>query len=289
MPVNLLPALPTGKNFLSWIPSGGGDVRTWAEVMQVIDSINSPLDIWLKLGEIYNIPANSLPYNMKNSRFMAILGSNCDVNIENGATLLDCAGCQGPVVFIGNSTNPLYPSFDYSLFATGASAAVFLGQYGGYLRQLGTSPMVIVPDNNFFVFAEEYGGGIDSGSIPGQEIIRLGNFCVILITQIGVTGQYTANCITGPASANMGIQHDGCGIAPTPIPNFLGNIFNIAFGRDGGAGVSAFRPLPIFSPLIDGLNYWDTTVNKALWWGTPLPPNPPSPPSWMDSFGIIVP
>lgn len=272
-----------------WKPSGGGDAETWEDVVHHLSHINAPPVVWVLAGETYEIPAGDAPYAMRNGVFRSALGAQAAIHIADGAQLLDCAGGEGAILFVGHSTDDAHPPFDYSAFhppllGTGLPA-IFLSQFGGgYWKQLGTSPMIIVPDGAFMVYAQRYGGGIDTASTPLQEVIRLGDLSILLFTMIGQPSQLTENAITGPAGANIIIQHDGNAQAPPPgsLPNFAGNVFNVPFGNEGGVGPTSFRPAPLFGPLQNGCKYWDTDLLKALWLDTATS-------DWRDAAGVVVP
>ena len=74
------------------------------------------------------------------------------------------------------------------------------------------------------------------------------------------------------------------GIAPPPgaLPNYFGGLVNAPFGHAGGAGPTSFRPVGAFGPLLDGVSYWDTTIQKAIWWDAVAL-------VWRDSQGVVVP
>lgn len=269
-----------------WKPSGGGDARTWDDVMVRLEGIKTPAEIWMPVNEVYKIPSNSSRYPMGNSRFAGRLGGAVEVDIEDGATLLDCGGSYSTVILRGFTTSDQRPSFDYSAFYSGTlGAGLFLGDFGGYWKQQGSAPLVVVPDGSFFVFAARNGGGIDQGGIPSQEVIRLSDLSVLIMACLGSPFSMTDNFLTGPGSATVLVQHDGSAQYPDPAsftPGFSGQMFNVPFGKFGGSGPSSFRPLPVQLPLQDGLVYYDDDQKKPIWWNG-------NGQVWLDAASGVVP
>ena len=253
-----------------WKPSGGGDARTWDDVMVRLEGIKTPAEIWLPVNETFTIPADATRYALGGTRFVGRLGGAVEVDIEDGATLLDCGGSYSTVILRGFTTSDQRPSFDYSAFYSGTlGAGLFLGDFGGYWKQQGSAPLVVVPENAFFVFAARNGGGIDQGGIPGQEVIRMADLSTLILACLGSPFSMTDNFLIGPGSATVLVQHDGSAQYPDPathIPGFSGLVVNAPFGKFGGSGPSAFRPLPALGPLQDGLQFYDDDLKKPIWW-----------------------
>lgn len=279
-------AIKRGANSLLWSPSGNGDVTDWDDVMLAVENSNAPLTIFGSKGETHVVPRNSTPYELKDSVFEFPLGDNSTsiISIEDGATLRNCSGGTGAFTFRGNpSVTPCFTwrAFDPDVIGSG-QPAIFLQQFGNVLSNNGSVPMVQTPDNSFLVYAGRYGGGFVSGS--GAPAISLGNLGFLLLTALGAFAELYNDAIIGGGTCTLGIQHDGCAIDPAPfLPNYLGFIGNIPFGKAGGAGPSSFRPLPLFGPLPVGLTYVDTTVAtaKPLWYDGVA--------NWLDVNGVIVP
>ena len=265
-----------------WNPLGANaDHKTWDDIMAIIEASDDPQTIIASSNVSYEIPPNSTPYNLKGAKLVCPLGdaSSTFINIQDGATLLDLSGIEGAATIIGNSTDRDYPSLNYSNFISSSGVAVFLQQFGNYLRNDGTEPMIIVPDNNLFVLAQRFGGGIDlTSNVP---VIQLGNNCTFILGNIGSSSRVPTNSIVGPATVNMIIQQDGSFDSNilNNLPGFLGAFINAPYGADGGSGPSSFRPLPILYPYLNiGTKYFDTdlTPPKPIWWdGT----------QWVDATG----
>lgn len=262
----------SGGSGLRWDPSGAqGDVTTWNEVMTAVSVSKTPLAIWGTPGQVHEIPSSGTPYDMKNSKFVMNVGDNegARFNIQDGATVMNLVGLQGSFDVVGNSTNPTTPSLDWSLFhnLTGGPAP-FIMEFGANIRNEGSAPMIVMPDNAFLIFASLNGGGIGQSMIPPAPVIAMGQNGILLLTCVGSSIQLQLDCISGPATCNIGGQHDGCLIPPPPgaLPSYAGGIFNLPFGIAAGEGPTSFRPIGAFSPLRHGTQYFDTDINLPIWW-----------------------
>jgi len=273
-------ASANGRSFL-WAPDG--DASTWDQVMQRIDAAGGQCEVLLRPGLTYSIPASAERYPFRHSVFRTPVAINIEVHIEDGATLLDCDGIIGSGQLFAYATDDTKPAFAFSAFDDpGGSPGIFLGQFGGGIKQQGTAPAIIIPDNKFFVFAGAQGSPFLSGGLPNQEMIRLGDNSILLLTTISSPANTPDGAITGPVTSAIAIQHDGSGRVPALLPDFFGNTFNVPFGNDAGAGPTTFRPFGVFGPVLDGARYYDTTLFTALWWdATGM--------QWRDATGTVVP
>lgn len=239
--------------------------------MTAVDASKTPLSIWGTPGETHEIPPGSQAYDLKDSKFVMNVGNNQDAlfNIQDGATVLNLAGLHGSFQVVGNSTNPLTPPLDWTSFHDGSGdPALFIMEFGAQIRNEGSVPMMIVPDNCFLIFASLYGGGIAQSVIPPAPVISMGDNSILLLTCVASSIELQLDFVSGPATANIGGQHDGCLAPPPPggLPSFFGSIFNLPFAIAGGAGPTTFRPQGAFGPLRHGLQYNDTDLNLPIWW-----------------------
>lgn len=249
--------------------------------MERVSATKTPCQIVLRIEDTYHIPASSTPYALRFSIFEMPVGAGVEVHIDEGATLLDCGGAEGPVVFKGYSSDTATPSFHYTVFDTPTGApGVLLLQFGATLKQQGTSPMVIVPDNLMLVLAARYGSPFDPGGLPNQETVRLEGTGILLLTSIGTLPNIPDDYISGGASSLIGVQHDGSGKYPANQSNFLGSAFNLPLANFGGSGPSAFRPSGFFGPTPEGCSYFDTDVGLPIWYRSA---------QWVDAAGNVVP
>lgn len=273
--------LKQSLNRFTWSPAGQGDVTTWAQVMDRVAASKTSCKIGLRIGETYHIPSSSDYYPLNFASFEMGVGAGTEVHIDEGATLLDCGGAEGPAVFKGYSSDAEYPSFHYSVFdnPTGAPGVLLL-QFGATLKQQGTSPLAIIPDNLMLVLAARYGSPFDPGGLPNQETIRLEGTGILLLTTIGTLPNIPDDYISGGASSLIGVQHDGAGKFPANQSAFLGSAFNLPLGNFGGSGPTGFRPSGFFGPTPEGCSYFDTDVGLPLWYRGA---------QWVDAAGNVVP
>ena len=276
--------LQSSLNRFSWSPAGNGDLKTWEQVAQRIADCKTPCSITIMLGESYSIPASDEKWELKNSVFETAVGAGTEIEIEDGATLRDCGGGVGPVVFKGFSSNEDHPSFDYTLFGANplGGPGVLLLQFGAVLKQQGTSPMVIVPPDRMVVLAARYSSPFDPGSLPNQQIVKLNGTAILLLTTIGTSPNIPDDSIGGDALSIIGVQHDGAGKYPYNQSAFNGSVANLPLGANAGAGPTSFRPAGGFGPIPDGCYYYDLTLRKPLWWKS-------STSEWLDYNGDPVP
>lgn len=260
---------------------GNGDFTDWDQLMSFIETINRPAHIYFTPGTTYTVPANSTPYNLKNSIIEFPLGdaSSSSINVEDGATLLNLSQGHGAFGLIGNSTDPSKPTLDFSSFSNGF--AVYLQQFGNYLSNLGSSPMIIVPDNCFFVLAERYGGGINPANTT--QVIQIGDNSTALLTVIGSPMQLPDDSIVGLSSSTIIFQQDGSmtSFRDLNLPSFSGSIFNFPFGSNAGRGPTNFRPLPLLGPITTGTVYYDTDLQRPIWYDATND-------KWLDAVGSGV-
>lgn len=250
-----------------WDLNGDGDFTDWQQVYDFIQASKRPITVNLSPGQEYTIPNTSSEYYLKNCVFKAQLGdaSSCVVNIDDGATLYDLAEGQGAFTLVGYSSDNSRPSLNFTSFNDGVG--IYLQQFGNYLMNKGSSPMIVVPDNSLFVIAARFGGGVDQFGSVGN-VIRLGSNCTLLATVIGSPIILPEDCVFGDSSTVMIFQQDGSMISPRSLslPNFNGTYVNAPFGNDAGRGQTIFRPLGVFGALTTGTMFFDTDLIKPIWY-----------------------
>lgn len=267
--------IPKVSNAITWGPNG--DVQHWEDVVDFINASTSPVDIYaLTEGTPLQITNTGSPVEMHNSRF---IGNNYGdfffniLEIQDGVLLRNMGGSEGALVLRSLSSSKVFENDPH-----GGGPAIYFMNFNAVYQNMGTAPMIEIPDNEFVVFGLR-GGGVTSGT-PGQPIVNLGNSSLCLVgLREGIQTLYD-EFISGPASSMAGISHDGT--IPFPIPTFplfAGTVLNLPVGVVGGSGPTSFRPTTGFSSLSEGCTYYDTDITTPIWWDGSV---------WLDASGTPV-
>lgn len=263
-----------------WRPDGGGNVRSWEEVMTVINGIKKPVRIWTgpDFAGPYIIPANDEPYDMHQAWFESVtIGDSPPIEMEDGAVLLNLQKIVG-VHLHGRPTSA--PALIFT--TTPGQPSVFFIQLAAQLANFGTFPLMRCTAASFVIFGIDFQGhGFDPTSTAPIIDLDLGTLTGAFINFGSPQLEFPNGAVTGDPTSTFLLVHDGTlpGVGPFFSPGFAGTLINNPAGIPGGAGPSSFRPLPALWPIPIGCCFFDTTIappRPIFWDGA----------QWVDANGI---
>jgi hypothetical protein len=241
-------------------------------------------------GPIYLDPSAVLPYvagvsgevtDLHGMWFeVPILAVDGGVGLEiaDGAQLRNLGGNNNGGVrgltFVGMSTGiGVTPPLAWDVGSGGGAPYGFLiASGGGSVRNDGTVPMVQVPAGMLMIAGIFQSGAFNDGAF-NTPIVQLGAGAFVIVPYaFATTANIGSTVFGGGAGEVVGIENLG-GFDFTTIAswsNFTGTVFNIAFDLAGGSGPTAYRPFPVFGPLGNGVQYFDTDIGYPVWWNVPL-------------------
>lgn len=260
----LVQGIPIAGNAKSVMWGPDGDVQTWEEVMDFVNSSKAPVDIIpYSYGVPQEIPAGT--YEMNHSRMVSPRYGEPSPNVVralDGAVLRNFLSIQGAMVFESISSSPI---FEYDVLG-GYPISLFADANSVWVNN-GTAPFIQVPDNEFSVISFRSGGQYPGN--PSVPLIALGDNCICLIVINNGIQAIQDYVISGPVSSAIIVRHDGSFSFPIPpLTLFGGSMFNSPLGVNGGAGGTSFRPVPFVGPVSTGCQYFDLDLAppRPIWW-----------------------
>lgn len=254
----------------------GGDAETWAEVMALVSGSKAPTDIFITA----NLAIPPGVYDMRGSRFIANpIVNQAVISLADGAQLVDLASVAGQLILEANGTGLVVP-LTWSVWSGGGGLpAILILDFNGVLRNLGSAPMIEVPDNKFFVIAFLANGTLLK--VGAGAIINAGASSVVIVGAFGGSSAMPDGWLTGPASASC-LYQNGAGASPSPLPvnaGFAGGTVQNLLDGTSCTG-PATRPMnPFGGNLPVGASVFDQSLGltgKPIWWdGT----------QWVDATG----
>jgi len=265
-----------------------GDAKTWPEVMAAVSGSTAPLTIFVdqRPGDPpLIIPAGT--HQMNGARMQAVGFGDPSVNrveCSVGAVLRNMTAIGGSMTLVSVSNAAVWSNDSNNV---GSAPAIYLVDFAAVLRNEGTAPMIdlpAAPDPLSFAVLGVLNAGLDS---TGASIVRLGSGgTLLLVTRDGGDG-ITPVVVEGPVGATAIFRSDGSTAPPIyPLPLFFGTFYNYPIGFNGGGGPAALRPVGVFDPLPDGVQYYDREIAPGpglpiWWWQGDLPPAQ----GWYDAAG----
>jgi hypothetical protein len=246
-----------------WQPTGGGDVRTWADVMTVIDGSSKPVRVWIgpQADGPYLVPPGV--YNLNSAHFEAAqFGFGAILELQDGA-VFDNLGGLFSVSLRGSPTTAPCLTFSQSTGLGGGQIPVAL--YGGGYENLGTVPLIGVGNGTFVPFIYQSTGLAPSSTAPLFQT-GPGSFNALFIDFANQSIGLPNNMVIGDPTSFLIVVHDGS-IPSFPLfAAFAGTVINNPVGVDGGSGPTANRPTAGFSAIAIGCCYFDVTLGIPVWW-----------------------
>jgi len=243
--------------------SGNGVVRTWAEVMDVVNAASGPVTVLVdcRSSGPYTIPAGV--YEMRNGWLRAVTLGNADENVliaPEGVRLRNLAGLVSAVALRMAPTSVAPLEFD-SL--SPAQPPVFGLLFGAKLKSEGSRALVdaaALMGAPALIFGLSFGGSVDDTST--QPIIALAPSAMAIVAGLEPGGS-PANIVSGDGSTILQIIGSTALIVP-PTVGFTGTV-QWGPGPQSWGGPSALRPG--FAPgIMVGWPMFDTTIGKPIWW-----------------------
>jgi hypothetical protein len=261
---------------LLWAPGGGGDAKTWADVMTAVSQAAAPVPVYFRPsapgvpGQIPPTPSGAM-YDLHGSMLLSEkLGDNSQtiVNMQDGAGLRNLYGLINAIKLVGNPT--LGPCLEFDPLP--GSPAIVTGQRGGVFQNNGTRAMWDVAPGGFVVPAFIQNGGYVNGT-NNAPFIGLGTNAVAFVQAYDVSPEFIGDqLVSGDGTTKVGLAQNGSFFFPsaTPLVGFTGAFYNIPLTLLGGSGVTACRPnVPMgFGTLKPGTQYFDTQLATPIpiWW-----------------------
>lgn len=251
---------------VSWKPNGGGDVRTWNEVMGVVDRVKSPVTIWMGTNADgpYVIPAGTSTYRMHDSILAgARFAQPPTVTANDGAVFSNLGTIRSAQLVVHPSSNPGCSLFDPP---QPMSANALITALGGSIRNAGSVAAWQPPENIGAVTFLEASRGFSGLSTAPLIGFGVGGVALVFVQWCNTGGfELGDNLIAGDAAATILLVHDGS--LPHPFPfftvGFAGTLVNSPNGIPGGAGPTANRPQMGFTPVPVGCEYFDQGLAPA--------------------------
>jgi len=279
----------SGHGGILWKPAGGGDARTWADVMGFVNATECPFPIYVDDPTPGNLLIPLGTYDLHECWFeRPRLPFQDVVTMQTGAVLRNLRRIVGSVVLQGNPTTAQCLVFDPP--APGFPSVIF-AELSAQYQNMGTRPMIDCPPvggGPAIVFVSIDDGGYKLGN-PATSFIGItapGAACIC-----GVRDQATnidPTFISGPVGSILAYQQAGGGVTFAQLgtlPLFGGTLLNAPVTTLGGSGPTSFRPTTVFGTPLIGTMYFDTDLappnGKPIWFVG----NPPSATGWVDATG----
>jgi hypothetical protein len=212
-------------------------------------------------GDAYEVPSGL--YDVRGMIIEAPRNANLrpSLALTDGANVKNLGALNGAVQCFGQSS---------------AACLSFEGNFGflrvtdiASLENQTATPMIEVTAGNTVAIHLHL-----LAALRGNVVNATGGILGIIVTD---GAELDDGCATGAPGATLGYIHDGSISFPTTAG--FGTLANLPFGQDGGYGPTSFRPQGLFQPVKTGCAYFDTTINKMIWFNGTL---------WIDAAGAPV-
>ena len=273
-------------NVIAWRPDGGGNAKTWDDVMVRIAASPVPMVIDVAPQVLpYAIPASPSAYNLKYATFSSRLAApTTTVDVLDGAVLQDLSMLSGDVGLQFHSTSGDALKYTPIPNAPGVLAI----QRSARIRNAGAVPVITAQPSGGgpgFVLASFENGNIDDGTAPVVAIADNASFIFEVLSAFNTGTTVPPSIASGSALATMLIFHDGTLIFPfTMQTDLVSTPLNVPLGLSPSSGPSSMRPVGLGGPTSQaiGVSYFDTGIipQRTIWWRGA---------DWVDGAGVVVP
>lgn len=247
-----------------WRDDGTGDALTWADVMTLIAG-RPACEIFVdQSGVILSVPAGS--YSMFGAYIVAPPVRGVGIDCDPAAFFDNLAGIRGGVqVGTASVTSATFTFSDAASSESGTLPTFELSGPGCVLQNNGVQPCIDVAPDAFFLLRILDAAFATAGSGPIVRVNPPGVLFVNAETGYG-GGPFSVDAVSG--DGNLVFLHDG-----TPnftdaltLSSYVGAVFNVPIGQDGGYGPTTFRPQPSLGALAPGLHFFDSTIGLDITW-----------------------
>lgn len=254
---------PSGRSSLlppptqiTWAPDG--DAKTWGEVMDIVQDSASPIVVWLEPDSVNIVPAGTYDVRGMIIESPRLVNNRPTFGLGEGALVRNLGALNGAVQCLGASSSPcLAFDGDFGFLRVTDIASV---------QNEGSAPMIVVtPGNTIAIHLHLL------AELRGNVVNATGGIVGVIVTD---GAEIDDGFATGVPGATIGYIHDGSISFPTTTG--FGSVVNLPFGQDGGYGPTGFRPQGLFQPVKTGCAYFDTTLNKMIWFNGTI---------WIDAAG----
>lgn len=259
-----LPSSVSGS--IIWDPSGNGDVRTFAELMEVVNSTPPPLKIYV----VGLCPVPTGLHEMRSASFSGLQPGSVDTNVvdvADGGQVRNLRSVEASMLLRGHGT--ALSAWENDSTGPGVPQ-IYVIRDGAYI-QSGTGSVAPVIDVAPGAFAIVSAIGPSSVSVQAgaPSAIRLGAGSTLVAISYDGT-RFDDDFCSGPVGANLNYLQDGSLRFPS-LPSFLGTVSNWVSNRSGGSGPTSLRPsFGFFTSLLDGTTYFDMSLvpPRPIWWNS---------------------
>lgn len=270
--------------------SCNGVLRTWAELMTVVDASSTPLSIDLDPtgsgGVVITAPAGS--WDMKGATFrafnMGATGDDCTLAIANGASLKNVRGFLGRLLVDCQSTTVGGYSLTWDAASASVSGVFSLIFDGSIITVSGTQPAMYA-DASFWLELRFFNGAFfkQTGVVATKLVTVLASGTLQLVFSGAGGGTSWFPFLAGGvgASSHLVVLSDGSAPLATPSSSWSGfTLASISYLSPRGPVMTTADRNTISITKATGHWYYDSTVHKPVYWnGT----------AWVDSQNTAVP
>lgn len=254
-----------GRNIL-WSNQPESDAETWLETKDIINlSIQGPCITIHYVSEgigNFQIDEESI-FDIKNGEFKSlyVTSNNTNLDITNGQ-IKDLRALTN--VSLNFTNDAITPKMLFTDSVGGEPIVMFLS-FGSSIINNSSSPIIDLEPGKFMIVGASNSGFFEASN---SAVVRMQTGSILFSINSGSTQPGNVlkdnSIISDDNSALLVFGHDGNFTGFPNLPKFSGVMLNMPLTLNGGSGPTIARPSTGFKPLVAGMFYFDTDIDKQI-------------------------